>query len=502
MYLLGVDVGTTHCKAGLFAADGVTIRLASRPTATRQTASGRSFYDPDELWATVAAAIGEATGVVDPARIAVAGLTSMAESGLLVDRATGVPRSEIIPWFDLASTPQAARIAREAASLERFQRTGLRPSFKFGLAKLLWLRDRDPEAHRGAIWLSVADYIAYRLTGNMATDYSLAARTFAFRIDTRNWDEDWIRFWGFDPALFPPARPSGDVIGRVHATAGAATGLAPGTPVAIGGHDHLCAAVAVGAHRPPVVFDSMGTAESLLGTLPRQELGVAEFESGLSYGRHVVGDRYYWLGGLAAAGGSIEWMRRQLAEPPLQYEQIQALLHEAGEGATGILYFPYLSGSGTPWTDPAVQAAFVGLRAAHRRADLLKAVLEGTAFEIEAIRRAGEQVAGAMIDQVLAVGGGTRIGPWMQIKADVSGCRYHIVSVDEAAVLGAAMVAGVGCGLFTDGEQAAAALARHRTTTVLPDRGRHATYRRLYEQGYLPLQTPLRQYHSRMAAQE
>ena len=188
MYLIGVDIGTTHCKTGLFGAGGAVIKIASSATPSRRDVAGHAFYDPDELWATGAAAIGEVSTAVDPALIAVVGLSSMAESGLLLDRATGVPRSHIVPWFDPASTPQAATIARESEPFERFHRTGLRSSFKYGLAKLLWIREQHPTAHHGSVWLSVADYIAYRLTGQMATDYSLAARTFAFRIDTLNWD--------------------------------------------------------------------------------------------------------------------------------------------------------------------------------------------------------------------------------------------------------------------------------------------------------------------------
>jgi xylulokinase len=464
--------------------------------------SGRSYYEPDELWETVAGAIAEAAIMVDPIEIAVVGLTSMAESGLLVDRGSGMPRSEIIPWFDLGSSRHAADIAREATPFERFQRTGLRPSFKFGLAKLLWLREHDPEAHHGAVWLSVADYIAFRLTGQMATDYSLAARTYAFRVDTRSWDEEWIRFWGFEPAMFPLALPSGQATGGVRVEAAAATGLRRGTPVAIAGHDHLCAAVAAGAHHSGVVFDSMGTAESMLGTLPRDHLGEAEFSSGLSFGRHVAGDSYFWLGGLASSGGSIEWLRRQLGEPPLTYDQLQVLLAQAADEATGILYFPYLSGSGTPWTDPTVQAGFIGLRASHGRPELLKAVLEGTAYEIEAIRRAGEQVSGTVIDRICAVGGGTRLQKWMQIKADISGCRYDVAALDEAAVLGAAIVAGAGCGVYGGIEEAMSVLARYETTSVLPDTNRHQVYRRLYEQGFLSLQAPLRGYYNHAATQE
>jgi xylulokinase len=277
-----------------------------------------------------------------------------------------------------------------------------------------------------------------------------------------------------------------------------ATGLRHGTPVAITGHDHLCASVVVGAHEPGVVFDSMGTAESLLGTLPHPGLGEREWRSGLSYGRHVVGDRYFWLGGIAASGGSVEWLRAQLGDPPLAYAQLQALLVVVQPAPTEILFLPYLSGSGTPWPDASVQAAFIGLRATHGRADLLKAVLEGTAFELEAIRRAAEQVTQTNIDHIVAVGGGTRIMPWMQIKADVSGCRYDIAALDEAAVLGAAIIAGAGCGLYANLEEARGALARYDTTTLQPNGEYHHIYQRLYEGGYLALQQPLRQYYNQV----
>jgi sugar (pentulose or hexulose) kinase len=493
--LLGVDIGTTHCKASVFRDDGTVIAHASRATITRQTPSGRFYYDPEEFWNTVATTIAEATHAIEPAHIAAVGLTSMAETGLLLHRTTGLPRSEMLPWFDRAAHEQAAKIAGESASLERFRHVGLHPSFKCGLAKVLWLRERDPSLVGDSIWLSVADYCTYRLTGDMATDYSLAARTCAFRIDERRWDAPWMRHWSLDPALFPPALPSGHPVGAVQPEAAKKTGLRAGAPVAIAGHDHLCAAIAVGAHEPGVVFDSMGTAESLMGTLPQAALGPAEWRSGLSFGRHVVGDRYFWLGGLSASGGSVEWLRAQLGDPPLSYAQLQTLLDTAPPDPTGILYLPYLSGSGTPWPDARVQAAFIGLRATHTRAHLLKAVLEGTAYEIEAIRRAAAEVAQRPIEHVVAVGGGTRMKPWMQIKADISGCRYDVAALDEAAVLGAAIVAGIGCGIYSDVNEARAALARYHTTTFVPDHERHHTYTRLYERGYVRVQQPLRHYH-------
>jgi len=491
--LLGIDVGTTHWKAGLFATDGSPIRLAARPARVRRTPDGHPYYEPDELWSTVAGLVRAVVADADPAEVAAAGVAGMAEAGLLVDRATGRPRSHVVPWFDPRSREQGEALARAGDPYERFLHTGLRPGYKHGLAKLLWLRARDPAIVRGAVWLSVADYIVLRLSGRMATDPTLAARTYAYRIDEGVWDEPWIRHLDLDPALFPPVRPSGDPAGTVCRAAAAETGLLAGTPAAVAGHDHLCTALAAGVAAPGAVVDSMGTAETLVGTLETTVLGEREFRSGLSYGPHVLPGRLCWLGGLPASGGSVEWLRARLGDEPLSYEQLDALVAAAALTPTGILYFPYLSGRGSPHSDARARAAFVELTAAHGRPELAKAVLEGTAFEVEAMRRAAEAAASRRIDEFVAVGG-AKNGHWLQIKADVSGCRLRVPALAEATLLGAALIAGIGCGAYADEAEALAAVRDRAVTTIEPDPARHTSYARLYEDGYMALQGPLQQY--------
>lgn len=496
MTLLGIDVGTTHLKAGVFEEDGRVLSLASRPTRTRLAPAGYAYYDPQELWETVTEVIRTALAV-GPAPVAAVGVASMAESGLLVDRHTGGARSAFLPWFDQAAAPHAGQLSRHGAALERFSRTGIRPSFKCSLAKLLWLREQGVTLGPDVVWLSAADYVAYRLSGGLQTDYSLAGRTYAFRIDKKDWDAGWLDEWGLSPGLFPPARPAGEPVGGVRPELRSALRLLPGTPVAVTGHDHICAAFAVGAVDPGQVFDSLGTAESLAGALDERRLGEKEFKSGLSYGCHVAHGRMYWLSGLSAAGGSIEWLRGVLGDPPLTYEGLEDLLQHASPEPSGILYFPYLAGSGSPHSDPAVRGAFIGLSAIHGRADLLKAVLEGTAYEIETGRRAAEQAAGLEIRQVIAAGGGVRNQYWLQIKADVSGCRYAALAMPEATLLGAALVAGAGCGVYAGQAQALAAAHPLETETYLPDETRHTVYQRYFQQGYLALQEPLRSYYTK-----
>ncbi|TCZ75896.1 carbohydrate kinase [Paenibacillus albiflavus] len=497
MKLMGVDVGTTNIKAGLFDYHGSAVKLASRSTPTRQTEEGYYYYDPEELWNTVAAVIQEAAQSAAGEEIVSVGIASMAEAGLLVDRHTGAARSHMIPWFDTRTMEQIEQIKQAGDPLERFAASGLRANFKQGLSKILWLRDRGGVDLQDTKWLSMGDYIAYRLTGRMATDYSLAARTFLYRIDRKCWDESWIRQFGLSPDMFPEALPAGTPLGTVLPEMAAGLGLSKQTTVAIAGHDHVCASLSVGAVTPGIVFDSMGTAETLVGMLSERPLGEAEYATGLSYGCHVVPDRYFWMGGINASGASVEWLRSKLSGSELMsYERMSEMLSHTKQEPSGILYYPYLSGSGAPNPDPQAKAAFIGLTKSHEQGDMLRAVLEGTSYELESIRLKAEQIAGEDIEHLIAVGGGTRNRHWMNIKADVTGCRITVSQVVEATLLGAAITAGIGVGVYKDANEAAASIREEQRNIVEPHAANHAAYKRIFNQGYMPLQAPLRQYYN------
>lgn len=501
-YLLGIDVGTTHCKAGLFDQHGQLVRVASRLSQSQKSAKGFFYYDPHALWSSVVAVIREAIQQIPIRQIIGVGIASMAETGMLVDRKSGAPRTELLPWFDSVATPQAEILQKADDVLERFCRSGIRPNFKCSLAKILWLRDQQSNLLHESTWLLAADTVAYHLTGVMATDYSLAGRTYAFRIDQKSWDTPWLRSLGVDPEIFPQALPSGQTLGRVHPQAAQATGLLAGTPVAISGHDHVCAALAALGSSPGQVFDSMGTAEAIEGIFAERPLNEADFQSGLVFGCYVIPGMNYWMGGLSASGGSVEWLRTILGDPTLSYTDLLALLENTNPTPTGILYFPYLNGSGSPHSDLRVRAAFIGLDAIHTRADLARAVLEGTAYEIEFIRRVAEDVIGERMERIKVSGGGTRNPHWMQIKADISGCRLEALDMPEATLLGAALIAGTGCGMFPDAQAASVAVARSDRTVYLPDPARHKAYIHYYENGFLTLQSSLRATAHELARKE
>lgn len=408
----------------------------------------------------------------------------MAEAGLLVDKTSGQPRSEIIPWFDRRTLKQYKSIKDKIDVEEIFSKTGLYPSYKYGLAKILWLKESDPDILSNTCWLSVADYICYRLTGKMVTDYTLAARTFLFNIIDRKWDQDLIKYFKLNQSLLPPAYPSGTVACKTKID-----GLEKKVPISIAGHDHVCAALAVGAIKPGIVFDSMGTAETLMGTLENFQSNKEQFNSGMSFGCHIVDDKYFWMGGLSASGGSIEWIRKLLDEPSLSYQQLENLIVKTDNLPTGILYYPYLSGSGAPFPFAKARGAIIGLDFKHGRSEIVKAVLEGTSYQLESIRRKAETITKKDITKMIAVGGGTRNDEWMKIKSSVTGCIFDVITIPEATLLGAALVAALGSNYYADTEEILETVSIPVKKKWVPDLKQHQYYQKIYEDQYSKLQS-------------
>lgn len=484
--LLAMDIGTTHCKAGLFDLRGRTLSIASRPMQTRQPTGYPITFDPDALWESMKALIQQVTQDA-PGRVLAVGITSMAETGLIIDRATGQAMSPMLPWFDNSTQPQAERIAAEENAEAFYLKTGVQMRYKCTPAKLLWVKQHHPQVfdHASApMWLGTADIIAYWLTGAAGTDYSLAGRTGAFDINRKQWDDAWLRRWELSADLFPQALPGGTSVGESLPQWGA-LGIPAGTPVAVSGHDHLCAVLGAGAVDAETIFDSMGTAEVLIGNFPQRALTSADYASGLSTGCHAASGWMYWLGSMSTSGGSIEWIRQLFNNETLTYHELTGLLQQARSTPTGILFMPHLLGSGAPHSDSRMRGAWVGLKSQHGCADLAKAVLEGTAYEAELMRRAGEAMTGQSITMLTAAGGGTRNPIWMQIKADVCGCPIRILEEPEAALVGAARSAAEGSGIPCDFQPAA-------STVIEPDMQRHVLYRELFEEGYQTLFEPLR----------
>ncbi|MHB1294287.1 MAG: FGGY-family carbohydrate kinase [Anaerolineae bacterium] len=458
--LLGVDLGTTNIKAVAYTVDGRPVAQASSPTPTTIEGVRQASQNPSELYGACAQAIRQVTAQLSPADTIIGlAMASVGEAGVPLD-AHGQPVYPIIAWYDERPRPQAEQLAERVTEKTLYHISGLPMGHTFTLNKLLWLRACQPGVFsRLRAWLCISDYVAYRLTGERCMGYSLASRTLALDLRRRAWSEELLSLAGVDAAIFPPLQPEGSPVGRVSAEAARQTGLVEGTPVFVGGHDHVCGALAMGAFEPGRVLDSTGTTEAELVTLTDVAPHLDAADLSFCLGCHVASGRYYALGSILGAGSMISWLA-DLLWPGAQADRgqaIQALTEAAAtspRGAKGLYVLPHLAGAGSPDRDSLARGVFVGLTLSQGRADMARATLEGLAYELRWLWEALERFSGHPIEQVISAGGGARNTFWSQIKADVTGRPLTIPQHTEAVALGAAMLAGIGAGIYRDAQEA------------------------------------------------
>jgi xylulokinase len=497
-WLLGLDVGTTAIKAVAYDPEvGRVACVATRPTPVIQPASGLSEHDPDALWEAAAGCLREIMAQRTGQMLSGLAIASLAEAGLPLDNGMH-PLYPIIAWYDRRTEPQAAWWDSQVSADALHAITGQRVSPSFGVTKWLWIREHRPEvAARTARWLSVPDYVLWRLTGAEATDYSIASRTLLFSQRELTWSEELICLAGLRADQLPKPYPAGTVIGAVTRAASEATGLPAGLPCGLGGHDHLCASFSAGAYRPGVVADSSGTAQAVLAVLPAFHTSSAAAAGGFACYAHVVPGQYVLKAGMKLAGGAIEWLTRQLAGPSLSPDELpyEALAAEATKGIglrAGPLWLPHLVGSGTPEGDRHSLAALVGLCAEHDRGDLFRGLLESLALWLRHNLEEMGRLTGQPASEVVLLGGTVRLSLLSQLKADCLGLPVVVPQLPEAAATGAALLAGLGTGAFSSPEAAVASL-RYSRITVEPEPARVQWYDRLYRQVYCRLYADLRE---------
>ncbi|MGE5597908.1 MAG: FGGY-family carbohydrate kinase [Bacteroidota bacterium] len=486
--IVGVDLGTTHLKAGAFTVRGEQTALALEPTPVRHLPDGGGEHEAEELWSGVARCLARIAAQVK-GRIAGIGVASMAEAGVLLD-ADDRPLGPVIAWYDPRTRPQAAALARLPGREYLFRRTGLFVHPKHGLCKLLWLKEERPAIFaRGASWLNLAEYAAFRMTGCKASCPTLAARTLAYDLVSGRWAGDLLRELEVPAELFPSILPEGRLLGTLRGEAAAAAGLPADIPVALAGHDHPCACLSAAAAEPGVLLDSAGTSEALLGAIPAPALTDKACAAQISQGPLPLPDLYGLQTGSPAGGGSLDWLRRTFF-PGRSFAELEEEATTAGESPTGLLFLPHLAGSGPPAADPEARGALVGLTYGADRGRVIKAILEGACYELRLMVETMESVTGRPFHRLVAVGGQARSRLWMQLKADILGRTFAVPEEGEATLLGAALLGGVAGGVFPDVRAAAAAPVR-KESAVVPRPGSGARYEGYYR-SYRRLRAVLR----------
>jgi len=468
MLLLGIDLGSTSLKAVVYDLDGRLVASGSRPTEKFHPSAEHpewTVWQPEQIWGGIAAAIRDAVGkLADPRAIAAVAVTGMGMDGLPIDQQGGW-LYPLISWHDPRTGPQYEWWLEHIGAARGFA-IGGNPLWPINSAlRILWMAQHEPDVLRRADkWLLIEDFVNFMLCGRRVTDYSMASCTLLFDQRTLSWSDELLRLSGIDRRLLCEALPSGTPIGTVHAAAAAATGLPEGTPVVLGGHDHICGALPVGVIRPGVVLNVTGTWETLLTATAQPILRDELRQAGMTVQAHVApGLHTIWGGNVASE--MLEWFRRQFVPAggdasAVSWDSLLAEAAASPPGAGGVLFLPHMSAASCPIVDPQSLGAFVGLSTRATRGDLLRAIIEGLDYQFAEMVHALRSVLDTPLERFVMVGGATRNAFWMQNKADVLGEPIEVAAVEEATPLGAAMLAGLGVGLYASVEDALARVAR------------------------------------------
>ena len=474
--LLGLDVGTTATKALLFDLQGRAVASASYTYGLLMPQPKWVEQDAEELWRGVVETTRAVLRQIGPGdRVVALSQSSQAGTTIAVD-AESRPVQNAISWMDERAEVQAQRVREKWGAGWIKQTTGWMLWGGLPLQHIAWLRENRPDLFaRTRRFLFVNDFITWRLTGRFCMNPSDAGITQLMSVASSDWDERLLETAGIRREQLSPMCPSGRVVGTLTAEASRATGLPQSTLVVNGAHDQYCGAVGMGVTRPGRLLLSCGTAWVIVAVPESLEVGLRS--EMMSISRHAVEGRFGALRSLGGVGASLEWFLDNIwggeaRDRAAQYAAVNEGVARSPAGAKGLLFLPLAGGYAAAFG--VSQGGFVGLSLGHSRDDMARAVMEGIAldlrWDLDALKEAGIEIA-----ELKMVGGAARSPIWPQIVADVSGVTVVLPTIKDAASCGAAILAGVGAGIFPDVEAGYAAF-RGRETRLMPATENRALY--------------------------
>ncbi len=469
MAAFGLDVGTSGVKGIAVDEGGAVVARASAGYELLAPAPGWSEQDPEEWWSAASAVLEELRRVGgEPDGIGLSGQMH----GLVALDATDRPLRPAILWNDQRTATEVQEIESLVGLPELVARTGNRALTGFTAPKVLWMRRHEPEAYaRIAGVMLPKDYVRLRLCGERATDVSDASGTLLFDVAARSWSEAMCRDLEVALDWLPPALESHVVSGTTRDEAGVGAGV----PVAAGAGDQAAGALGVGVTRPGPSSVVLGTSGVVFSPLDRF---APDAHARTHTFCHCVPGTWHAMGVMLSAAGSLAWLHEAIGGA-VSFEELLAEAELAPAGCEGLVFLPYLAGERTPHADPSARGAFVGLTLRHGRGALVRAVLEGVAFGLrdclDVMLAAGAQITSGRVS-----GGGSRSDLWVRIVASVLELPLSRALVDEGAAFGAALLGGIGGGIWRDAGEAADATVQV-TQTIDPDPGWSRVYREQIE---------------------
>ena len=473
MKIAGLDIGTTGCKLTVFDENGDQLGKAYRDYPVRRAVSGHET-DISAMMESVFAVIGEmAARYPDIAGI---GVTSFGETFVMTDGA-GEPLHNAMLYTDPRGAEECAELIRKLGADHIAEVTGLAPHEMYSIAKMMWIKRRQPEVFAAAKRIHlIEDFVVWHLTHKAQIDYSLATRTMAFDIRTLTWSREIFDAAGIDVSLMSEPVPTGTRAGNITPEAARKTGLSKGCVIVSVSHDQVAAAVGAGAFDGSVAVDGAGTVECLTpiyDSLPDIDVMKKGFFSVVPY---VIPGKYVAYAFSYTGGALIQWAMETFGKGETNASMEQAY---GRDEPTGLLVLPHFAGAATPYMDTGSKGAILGLTTATTAAEIYRACMEGVACEMRLNYEALSK-SGIHFTRLNATGGGAKSRVWMQMKADILNLPITALKTADVGTVGSAMLTGIAVGLFRDLDDAAARMVQEMETYA-PRAEMHEKYMKIYE---------------------
>lgn len=476
-YLAGVDVGTTGARAAVFDLAGNALAVAYREYPAVYPKPGWVEQDPDlliERTMEACRAAVVASGIA-PRDVAAIGFSAQRSVTCAVDRC-GRPLRPMFSWQDARTAAEVDQLRGLVDAEAYYAQSGLPLGTTWIITKLLWMRRHEPQLYRQTFKFVQNQDLVLRAFGaeEFLTDLCCVPFYGVWDVRGTRWNAPLLDKLELSPEMFGRPTPPGTQVGLLSPSAAERSGFAPGTPLCLGAGDQNCSVVGMGAIRPGMATVTLGTAGLAILVTGQPLPGFG----GMMVTHHARPATWEVEGLSNAAAAAFRWFRDVLAPPGADYEQLTALAAGAVPGAKGLLFLPYLATAATPRWNADARASLVGLTFAHGRPEIARAVMEGVVLEIRDIVERWH-TAGLEVNSLRIGGGATRSALWNQIQADVYGRPVETLQSSESTVLGAAMLAGLGAGVYASLEDGVEAMVRV-AAQVEPDAARHARYTEMY----------------------
>jgi xylulokinase len=454
MSLVGLDIGTTGCKAVAFSHEGKMLASAGREYPLLHPFVGAAELDPHQVWQYVRETLSQINSEVESDPVEALALSSQGESCVPLDR-QGNPLANIVVTFDNRTIEQEEWWAVNVGAKRIFSVTGMPLHPMHTLSKMMWFRKHQPTVYERA-WkfLCCEDYVIYRLTGKPALDHSLAGRTMAFDVTKREWSDEMIGLACVEKEKLAECFLSGTAIGEVTRDVADEIGFRRMVTVATGGHDQPCGALGSGVVTSGCAMNATGSNDCILPVMEEVFLDDKMLQSNYCCYPHVFEDMYCSIGFNLTGGLLVRWYRDNFGTEAIERAREQGkdayeiLFDEMGQEIRDLFILPHFVGSGTPYLDARSRGAIVGLTLDVTKEDIYRAIIDSINYEMKINIECLED-AGVRIEMMRAIGGGSKSEKWLQMKADVFGKPVYSLQVSEAASLGAAILAGKSINVYS-----------------------------------------------------